>query len=104
MSMSASSDDRGQWGSKLGFIMAAAGSGFSETVLMLVAAFDAAVDALSGDLGTSGKEGTGSLARKDAVAKWRRSRHRFDAMDELSKRALRKYGYSVRERRRRKPS
>ena len=26
MSMSASSDDRGQWGSKLGFIMAAAGS------------------------------------------------------------------------------
>ena len=64
----------------------------------------AAVDALSGDLGTSGKEGTGSLARKDAVAKWRRSRHRFDAMDDLSKRALRKYGYSVRERRRRKPS
>ena len=63
----------------------------------------AAVDALSGDLGTSGKEGTGSLARKDAVAKWRRSRHRFDAMDDLSKRALRKYGYSVRERRRRKP-
>ena len=60
--------------------------------------------ALSGDLGTSGKEGTGSLARKDAVAKWRRSRHRFDAMDDLSKRALRKYGYSVRERRRRKPS
>ena len=64
----------------------------------------AAVDALSGDLGTSGKEGTGSLARKDAVAKWRRSRHRFDAMDDLSKKALRKYGYSVRERRRRKPS
>ena len=63
----------------------------------------AAVDALSGDLGTSGKEGTGSLARKDAVAKWRRSRHRFDAMDDLSKRALRKYGYSVR-RRRRKPT
>ena len=63
-----------------------------------------AVEALSGDLGTSGKEGTGSLARKDAVAKWRRSRHRFDAMDDLSKRALRKYGYSVRERRRRKPS
>ena len=26
MSISASSDDRGQWGSKLGFIMAAAGS------------------------------------------------------------------------------
>ena len=48
--------------------------------------------------------GHGSLARKDAVAKWRRSRHRFDAMDDLSKRALRKYGYSVRERRRRKPS
>ena len=65
---------------------------------------EAAVEALSGDLGTSGKEGTGSLARKDAVAKWRRSRHRFDAMDDLSKRALRKYGYSVRERRRRKPS
>jgi len=65
---------------------------------------EAAVDALSGDLGTSGKEGTGSLARKDAVAKWRRSRHRFDAMDDLSKRALRRYGYSVRERRRRKPS
>ncbi len=63
-----------------------------------------AVEALSGDLGTSGKEGTGSLARKDAVAKWRRSKHRFDAMDDLSKRALRKYGYSVRERRRRKPS
>ena len=63
----------------------------------------AAVDALSGDLGTSGKEGTGSLARKDAVAKWRRSRHRFDAMDDLSKRALRKYGYSL-GRRRRKPS
>ena len=65
---------------------------------------ESAVEALSGDLGTSGKEGTGSLARKDAVAKWRRSRHRFDAMDDLSKRALRKYGYSVRERRRRKPS
>ena len=65
---------------------------------------EAAVDALSGDLGTSGKEGTGSLARKDAVAKWRRSKHRFDAMDDLSKKALRKYGYSVRERRRRKPS
>ena len=66
---------------------------------------EAAVEALSGDLGTSGKEGTGSLARKDAVAKWRRSRHRFDAMDDLSKRALRRYGYSVRERRRRsKPS
>jgi len=64
---------------------------------------EAAVEALSGDLGTSGKEGTGSLARKDAVAKWRRSRHRFDAMDDLSKRALRRYGYSVRERRR-KPS
>ena len=64
----------------------------------------AAFDALSGDLGTSGREGTGSLARKDAVAKWRRSRHRFDAMDDVSKRALRKYGYSVRERRRRKPS
>jgi len=64
---------------------------------------EAAVEALSGDLGTSGKEGTGPLARKDAVAKWRRSRHRFDAMDDLSKRALRKYGYSVR-RRRRKPS
>ena len=29
---------------------------------------------------------------------------RFDAMDDLPKRALRKYGYSVRERRRRKPS
>ena len=66
--------------------------------------FESAAEALSGDLGTSGKEGTGSLARKDAVAKWRRSRHRFDAMDDLSKRALRKYGYSVRERRRRKPS
>ena len=65
---------------------------------------ESAVEALSGDLGTSGKEGTGSLARKDAVAKWRRSRHRFDAMDDLSKRALRKYGYSVRERWRRKPS
>ena len=65
---------------------------------------EGAVDALSGDLGTSGKEGTGSLARKDAVAKWRRSRHRFDDMDDLSKRALRRYGYSVRERRRRKPS
>ena len=65
---------------------------------------ESAVEALSGDLGTSSKEGTGSLARKDAVAKWRRSRHRFDAMDDLSKRALRKYGYSVRERRRRKPS
>ena len=64
---------------------------------------EAAVEALSGDLGTSGKEGTGSLARKDAVAKWRRSRHRFDAMDDLSKRALRKYGYSIR-RRRRKPT
>ena len=64
---------------------------------------EGAVDALSGDLGTSGKEGTGSLARKDAVAKWRRSRHRFDAMDDLSKRALRKYGYSL-GRRRRKPS
>ena len=65
---------------------------------------EAAVEALSGDLGTSGKEGTGSLARKDAVAKWRRARHRFDAMDDLSKRTLRKCGYSVRERRRRKPS
>ena len=65
---------------------------------------ESVVEALSGDLGTSGKEGTGSLSRKDAVAKWRRSRHRFDAMDDLSKRALRKYGYSVRERRRRKPS
>jgi hypothetical protein len=64
---------------------------------------ESVVEALSGDLGTSGKEGTGSLAPKDAVAKWRRSRHRFDAMDDLSKRALRKYGYSVRERRRRKP-
>ena len=65
---------------------------------------ESVVDALSGDLGTSGKEGTGSLARKYAVAKWRRSRHRFDAMDDLSKRALRRYGYSVRERRRRKPT
>ena len=63
---------------------------------------ESAVEALSGDLGTSSKEGTGSLARKDAVAKWRRSRHRFDAMDDLSKRALRKYGYSL-GRRRRKP-
>ena len=76
----------------------------ADAVLPGAVIVEAAVEALSGDLGTSGKEGTGSLARKDAVAKWRRSRHRFDAMDDLSKRALRKYGYSVRERRRRKPS
>ena len=76
----------------------------ADAVLLGTVNVEAAVEALSGDLGTSGKEGTGSLARKDAVAKWRRSRHRFDAMDDLSKRALRKYGYSVRERRRRKPS
>ena len=76
---------------------------YADAVLPGAVNVAAAVDALSGDLGTSGKEGTGSLARKDAVAKWRRSRHRFDAMDDLSKRALRKYGYSIR-RRRRKPT
>ena len=76
----------------------------ADAVLSGAVNVEAAVEALSGDLGTSGKEGTGSLARKDAVAKWRRSRHRFDAMDDFSKRALRRYGYSVRERRRRKPS
>jgi len=69
----------------------------------------AAVAALSRDLGTHDKLGTGSLARTDAVAKWRSSKHRFDAMDSLSESALRKYGYPVPSqmttayRRRRKP-